>query len=152
MIAKLPRILPPIVFMSLLLPLFVLDIYHPPAFGELRSSRLLPWDLLLPIGLILLIGARIQFKKSDSEIMTFDEPRNLVTSGLFRISRNPMYLGFTILLLAAALYVNTACALLAPILFFIAANWWYIPYEEAAAKRAFGSDYTNYIQRVRRWI
>jgi protein-S-isoprenylcysteine O-methyltransferase Ste14 len=118
----------------------------------LRSSRSLPWDLLLPVGLILLIGARIQFKKNDSEIMTFDEPRNLVTTGFFGFSRNPMYLGFTILLLAAALYVNTACALLAPIVFFITANWWYIPYEEVAAKKAFGSDYTNYIQRVRRWI
>mgnify|MGYP000297768799 FL=1 len=149
---RLPRVLPPVVFLILLLLLVPLELYHPTDFGELRGDRELPWDVMLPIGLILLLGARAQFSKNNSEINTFETPRNLITSGLFRLSRNPMYMGFLFVLLAAAFYVNTACALLAPLAFFIAANWWYIPHEEFAARKTFGSDYEKYTQRVRRWL
>lgn len=146
------RLLPPVLFILLLLPLIGLHLYHPVSFGDLRTDRAMPWDVVLIIGIVLLLGARYQFQRNDSEIMTFNRPRNLVTTGLFRLSRNPMYLGFVLLLTAAAFYVNTACALLAPLAFFVAANWWYIPYEERAASAEFGEDYEAYRRKVRRWI
>ncbi len=152
MIQNLSRLLPPALFVLLLAALVPLYLYHPESLGRLRTDMAMPWDVVLVVGLLLLIGARYQFSQNDSEIMTFNEPRNLVTSGLFRFSRNPMYLGFTLLLLAAAFFVNTACALIAPLVFFLAANWWYIPHEERAASAAFGDDYDAYRRKVRRWI
>lgn len=146
------RLLPPVLFLLLLAALVPLYLYHPESLGRLRTDREMPWDVVLILGLAFLLGARYQFSRNNSEIMTFEEPRNLVTSGLFRISRNPMYLGFILLLTAAAFYVNTICALLAPIVFFAAAQWWYIPHEENAARKAFGKDYEAYANKVRRWL
>ncbi|MGB7334468.1 MAG: isoprenylcysteine carboxylmethyltransferase family protein [Salaquimonas sp.] len=145
------KVLPPVLFVLLILPLIALQIYHPD-FGTMREERSLPWDIVLPFGLALLIIGRLQFKKHNAEIMTFSKPRNLVTSGVYQISRNPMYLGFALLLLAAALYVNTWCALIAPLVFIAVANWYYIPFEEKAAKEEFGVAYETYQKRVRRWI
>ncbi len=145
------RLIPPFLFVLLLLPLAALWQWHPPADRPF-DTRTPPWDVPLLAGLALLIWARIQFKRRDSEIMTFDTPRNLNTDGAFRFSRNPMYLGFLLLLLGAALFVNTWCAFLAPTAFFAACQWWYIPAEEDNLRRVFGAEYEAYAARTRRWI
>lgn len=123
-----------------------------PAGGELRQDRPLPWDVALFAGAALLLGARWQFMRHEAEIMTFARPNRLVTGGLFRFSRNPMYLGFGMLLLAGALFVNTACALLAPLAFMLVADRWYIPFEERRMLEVHGEAYERYAARVRRWI
>ncbi|MFN3261947.1 MAG: methyltransferase family protein [Pikeienuella sp.] len=146
-----PRLLPPLLFVLLLAPLALLWLYHPEGM-PMRADRPMPWDVPLPLGLAALLMARIQFGRAGAEINTFREPKGLVTGGLFRFTRNPMYLGFLLLLLAAAFFVNHWCALLAPLAFFVAANLWYIPHEEAALRRAFGKTYDDYAWRVRRWI
>lgn len=145
------KLLPPLLFVLLLAGLAVLYRYHPEGL-TMRPDRAMPWDVPLAIGLVLLIAARVQFHRSQSEIMTFASPRNLVTDGAYRFSRNPMYLGFLLLVLAAAFYVNTWCALAAPLVFFLAAHFWYIPFEEQAAADTFGAPYEAYARKVRRWL
>lgn len=148
------RLLPPFLFLGLLAALAVSIGLFGTALAPMHSTGL-PYGevaLLLAIGLVLLVGARLQFKRHDSEIMTFKEPRGLVRDGLFRFSRNPMYLGFTLLLFAAVLAANAWWALLAPVGFMLAANFWYIPFEERAAAAAFGADYEEYRRCVRRWL
>lgn len=149
-----PKLLPPFIFLILLAALTLLSLIHPQTLGQVHQSGvpLVEVAFIVAVGLIFLIGARIQFNRNDSEIMTFDQPRNLVTDGLFRMSRNPMYLGFTLLLVAASLMVNLWCALLAPAAFFLLANYWYIPFEEAASKDIFGDDYEQYQNHTRRWL
>ncbi len=145
------RLLPPIVFLLLLMPLALLWRFHPDLL-QMRADRSLPWEFPLAVGLLLIAAARWQFSKSKTEINTFKEPRELVTDGLFRMSRNPMYLGFTMLLVAAAMFVNLWCALLAPLAFFTACALWYIPHEERTMRKIFGAPYDDYAWRVRRWI
>ena len=108
------RLLPPVLLVLLALALAALWRPHAPATGLMHDAGLPVADVALAsaLGLALLIGARAQFARRDAEILTFAAPRNLVTGGLFHWSRNRMCLGFTILLLAAALAVNTWCALL----------------------------------------
>lgn len=108
--------------------------------------------LLIASGLIIALAGKLQFRYNDSEVHPFRTPRNLVTSGLFRFSRNPMYLGFLLHLLGVALLVNLWPALLAPLAFFAIANLYYIPYEERAAIDSFGDAYITYCNNVRRWI
>ncbi|WP_114010711.1 methyltransferase family protein [Cohaesibacter intestini] len=108
--------------------------------------------LCIPAGLLIALVGKIQFHRNDSEIHPFRTPRNLVTGGLFRISRNPMYLGFLLHLTGIALLVNLWPALLAPLAFFAAANLWYIPHEEQAAIDSFGEAYITYCNNVRRWL
>lgn len=145
------RLLPPVLFLALFIPLGLLDVFHPPAQVPFET-RTPPWDVPLALGVVLLIWARVQFRRADSEIMTFHTPRNMVTQGAFRLSRNPMYLGFTLLLLGGALFVNLWCAFLIPIAFFAACNWWYIPAEEENMRQTFGKTYDDYAWRVRRWL
>jgi protein-S-isoprenylcysteine O-methyltransferase Ste14 len=145
------RLLPPLAFLMLLVPLALLWLYHPTGFA-MRPELALPWEFPLLAGIAALVLARSQFAAAKSEINTFKTPRELVTSGLFRFSRNPMYAGFTLLLMAAAMFVNAWCALLAPLAFFLVCSLWYIPHEERAMRETFGNSYDDYARRVRRWI
>lgn len=146
-----PRIIPPILFLLLLIPLAGLWLYHPTEL-QMRNDAAMPWDVVLPIGLALLVWARLHFVKKEAEIHTFKQPSSLVTDGPFRFSRNPMYLGFALLLTAAAFFVNTWCALLAPLAFLLMAHFWYIPHEEQNMRDMFGKTYDDYAWTTRRWI
>lgn len=148
------RLLPPALFAILLGLVGALALSRPRLGGAIvPEGRLMAVAVVLAVaGLVLLGGARVQFARRDCEIMTFASPRNLVTTGLFAVSRNPMYLGFSLLLLAAALASNSLPAFLAPLAFFLAAHLWYIPTEERAARAAFGPAYDAYAARTRRWV
>jgi protein-S-isoprenylcysteine O-methyltransferase Ste14 len=143
------RLLPPILFLLLLIPAALLHMGPlPPIF----PSPPWLWAVPLGLGLVVLIAARAQFARSDSEIMTFDTPRNMITTGVFGLGRNPMYLGFLLILLAVALSTGSLWALAAPAVFFAACQWWYIPAEEANMTATFGAAYADYAARVRRWL
>lgn len=122
------------------------------------SARLLPapWHLsgwlLFAAGFAITLFAARQFRRARTNINTFDDPGTLVTSGLFAVSRNPMYLGFTLALSGAAIGLNNAGALIPAAAFFLVSALHYIPYEERAAAAIFGEAYTVYRRRVRRWI
>ena len=145
------RLLPPVLLAMLILSLVALHYLHPSRGGMIGLT---PWLALgmIAIAIAGLAQARAQFSRSASEIMTFNTPRNLITNGLFSISRNPMYFMMLLLITGVALLVDRWCGLVAPLLFFTAANWWYIPFEERASAEAFGDRYLEYRQRVRRWL
>lgn len=108
--------------------------------------------LFIVIGGGLLVSGAAQFKKVQTNIHTFKDPNQLVTSGPFRFTRNPMYLGFLCVLIGVALMFNTLVGLIVIPVFFLAAQFWYIPFEEARAREGFGEAYEAYRRQVRRWI
>lgn len=76
----------------------------------------------------------------------------LVVDGPFRITRNPMYVGFTLMLLAWAVYLSSPIALVGPVCF---AGWvtrFQIVPEESALRAKFGNAFDDYAKRVRRWL
>ena len=108
--------------------------------------------VLAVIGIGLAVAGSRQIDRAQTEINTFGQPRQLVTAGLFRFTRNPMYLGFLDLLLGTALALNSAYALVPALAFFAPAQFWYIPFEERRMVQTFGPAYDAYRHRVRRWI
>lgn len=76
----------------------------------------------------------------------------LVVEGPFRISRNPMYVGFALLLLAWAFYLQSAWGLIGPALFVVYLNQFQIGPEERALADKFGNSFSKYRSRVRRWL
>ena len=92
------------------------------------------------------------FRRAGTEIHTFRMPRVLVTDGLFRHSRNPMYLGFLLVLAGLALVLGAAVPLLVVAAFALVVDRWYIRHEERALREAFGDAYDDYCGRVRRWL
>lgn len=145
------RLIPPVLFLILILALIPLRLYHPETL-MMRTDAAMPWDVPLALGFATLVWAFSHFKRKGAEIHTFRQPRGLVTDGPFRYTRNPMYLGFFLLLLGAAFYVNTWCALLAPLAFLLTAMFWYVPHEERRMRATFGAAYDDYAWMTRRWI
>ena len=145
------RLLPPMLFLPLLVVSIVVGLLAPVA-GPL------PWVVRLlgiPVvaaGLVLNLGGAGLFGRVDTNIRTFDDPGLLVTEGPFRFSRNPMYLGFTLVLGGVALLVGTATAWAGAVVFFGAAHRWYIPFEERRMVATFGTAYDDYRRRVPRWV
>ena len=109
---------------------------------------------LMTVGLIVLLIAISAFIKLKTTINPLkpEAASSLVTTGIFRISRNPMYLGM--LLLIISLWIKTG-AVLGFILvagFIAYLNYFQIFPEEQAMKRLFSDKYKTYCQQVRRWL
>jgi protein-S-isoprenylcysteine O-methyltransferase Ste14 len=144
-------LLPPLLWLFCVLSmdglrhLFPLD----PLFS---ATRYYPAVGLIVIGLGMTVAVSARFRRLKTNINTFRNPDTLVTDGLFRLSRNPIYLGFMVALIGVAIAMNTLLALLLVAVFFAAAQFWYIPFEERAAEQAFGDTYREYRHAVRRWF
>lgn len=76
----------------------------------------------------------------------------VVTSGIYRWSRNPMYLGFLLMLVGWSLYLSNLAALLLVPSFIVYMNRFQIMPEERALAAKFGAQYVAYMQEVRRWL
>ena len=76
----------------------------------------------------------------------------LVVTGVYRFTRNPMYVGLLLLVLAWCLWLGDVGALIVPPIFVIAMNFLQISGEEQALQQKFGDDYTVYCSQVRRWL
>ena len=76
----------------------------------------------------------------------------LVVSGVYRISRNPMYVGFLVALAGWALYLSNLAALVFLPLFVVYMNRYQIEPEERYMRERFGDDFDRYVGQVRRWI
>jgi len=92
------------------------------------------------------------FKKAGTAVEPFSEARVLVTDGLYRLSRNPMYLGMFIMLLGFAFMMGRLGALLPLPLFVLIIRQRFVIAEESFLEATFGQTYLDYKSRVRRWL
>ena len=76
----------------------------------------------------------------------------LVTTGIYRWSRNPMYVGLTVALLGWAAFLSALWPLLGPVIFVAYVNRFQIRPEERVLAERFGAEYADYARRVRRWL
>ena len=104
---------------------------------------------LVPDLLALLTFVR---RKTTVNPMKPGDASTLVTDGIYRISRNPMYLGLLFLLVAASLFFSSYLSLLIIPVFVWYLNEFQIKPEERALAKKFGQPYLDYCARVRRWL
>lgn len=76
----------------------------------------------------------------------------LVSTGIYRVTRNPMYVGLLFLLIAWAIYLSSAWALFGPLAFVLYMNRFQIGPEEKVLAALFGDEFTEYKKKVRRWL
>ena len=81
-----------------------------------------------------------------------DKASVLVTRGIYRVTRNPMYVGLLFLLTAWALFLASPWAFSGPGLFIVTMNRFQIAPEERVMREKFGKDFEDYAARVRRWL
>ena len=98
--------------------------------------------------------AALSFRKAHTTVnpMKPSSTSSLVTSGIYRYTRNPMYLGFFLALIAWGLYLSNVLALLVLTAFILYMNRFQIEPEERALTVLFGQEFVQYTSRVRRWL
>ncbi len=110
--------------------------------------------MLTGLGAAIAIAGVIGFRRANTTIHPLQPERTtaLVQSGIYRYSRNPMYLGLVCLLLAWALWLSAPVALIGPLIFVGWIQQFQIRPEERALSDRFGDEFDAYRQRVRRWL
>ena len=115
----------------------------------------LPVSLFIFIaGLLVVLAGGVQFRKAATTInpLAPHETSALVNSGVYRLSRNPMYLGFLMFLIAWNVYLgNLVSALFLPLFIIVITVRQILP-EERILEEIFGEEYRHYLKSVRRWI
>ena len=108
---------------------------------------------LIAVSFIPPLWALILFRSEGTQVSpTSETNKKLVTSGPFRFTRNPMYLGLVVLSLGVAVAAGSILMFVGPLLVFATANWIHIPFEEAKMRRQFGPAFDDYARNVRRWL
>jgi protein-S-isoprenylcysteine O-methyltransferase Ste14 len=115
-----------------------------------------PWNLLgaipLALGIVLNVVADAAFKKHGTTVKPFEESTILVTTGAYRFSRHPMYLGMVLILTGIAIFIGTLSPFIAIVAFGILMEAIFIRTEERMLKEKFGEAWVAYTKRVRRWV
>lgn len=104
------------------------------------------------LGGSMVVVALRQLRKRRTSTNPLDAPSQLLTDGMFAVSRNPLYLGYVIIVLGCALGSASYLALLFPVLCFGVLQVMIIPLEEAMLLKQFGTSYQAYQRTVRRWL
>ena len=122
---------------------------------EIGSSvRFVGGGIAITLGALVVVqGARTFWRnKTTINPVDLESASALVTSGVFRYSRNPMYVGFTVMLVGWAVSLAAPWALLGPLAFVLFTNRFQIIPEERVMRAKFGQAYDDYRAQVRRWI
>jgi protein-S-isoprenylcysteine O-methyltransferase Ste14 len=111
---------------------------------------------LAGLGALIGVSGVITFKRAKTTVhpVKIERAATLVSHGIFSYSRNPMYLGLLLILLAAAFYLNANVVLTFFILlsFVFYMNRFQIKPEERVLLKLFGNTYQTYLSTTRRWI
>ena len=115
-----------------------------------------PWVItglfFLLVGGILNIVADQTFKQHKTTVKPKGKTEKLVTKGIYKKRRHPMYLGLTLMLLGFALLLGTLTPLIVVVAFAIFMDVVYIRFEEKKLESTFGEEWSEYHKRTRRWI
>ncbi|MBI2379595.1 MAG: isoprenylcysteine carboxylmethyltransferase family protein [Gammaproteobacteria bacterium] len=123
-----------------------------PAWIELGPVIRYLGGVMMALGLALLLTAAGLFRRRGTTVDPTLAPDKLVTEGLYRLSRNPMYLGMLLALIGLQLAANSLVGLILPQGFFLYMERVVIPREEAVVEAVFGEAYRDYKKAAGRWL
>lgn len=124
--------------------------------GVSPRYELTPWlaIVIALVGLTVCLAGVWSFRRARTTVNPLHPERAsaLVDTGVYRYTRNPMYLGFAVILLAWVLLLGSPAALLGVAGFILFMNRFQIAPEEQVLRRLFAGDFARYCGRVRRWL
>ena len=108
----------------------------------------------MALGFITSLAGALTFRRAGTTLNphTIEKASTLVTNGIFALTRNPMYLGLTIILTGWAGWLGSPWLLVGPALCALFLNRFQILPEETVMREKFGAEYDAYCARVRRWL
>ncbi|WP_166256554.1 methyltransferase family protein [Marinobacter salicampi] len=118
------------------------------------KARLIIAGCLLISGFVVILAAVVSFRRASTTVnpVAPDLASSIVTTGIYRYSRNPMYLGFLLVLAAWAVMLSHILAFVLLPAYVVYMNRYQIRPEERALKKKFGQAFLNYKASVRRWL
>jgi protein-S-isoprenylcysteine O-methyltransferase Ste14 len=145
------KIPPPIVTLFFGLCIYLSRPYFPElSFSILNSLSTISFVL----GITVFATAVSSFKRQNTTVnpISIEKASSLVVNGVFKYSRNPMYLGMLFILLGLTFKFNLIGGLLFTSIFVIFISIFQIKPEEAAMEKLFDQEWKDYIKNVRRWL
>ncbi|MEJ2148848.1 MAG: isoprenylcysteine carboxylmethyltransferase family protein [Chloroflexota bacterium] len=145
------KILPPTYLLAALALMVALHLLLP---GPRLLSGLFTLLGLVPLlaGVAINLVADGEFKRLGTTVKPGEESTTLVTTGVFRLSRNPMYLGFVLVLVGVALQLGTLTPWIVVLAFVVLMDVLFIRPEEDMLEETFGQAFLDYKRRTRRWL
>jgi protein-S-isoprenylcysteine O-methyltransferase Ste14 len=147
------RIPPPVV--GLLIAAGMWSVRHlPPILPIPRIVQLLAAAVLCAAGIAVAVGGVVAFRRARTTVNPLKPETSaaLVSTGVYAFTRNPMYLGMMLVLLAWAAYLLSVWCLTGPLLFALYITRFQIIPEERVLAGLFGTSFVEYQKRVRRWL
>jgi len=146
------KVPPPVV--ALLVALAMWGIGRLAPFGGSPSGRVAAALALAALGVAFSVSGALAFgrARTTKSPMKPQAASSLVTAGVYKITRNPMYLGLSLLLLGWAAFLWSPWALLGPAVFVGYISRFQIVPEERVLASLFGNEYSTYKAKVRRWL
>ena len=110
--------------------------------------------LIFSLGIFILIIPVLKFIKSKTTVnpVKFKKVNKLVNTGIYKYSRNPMYLGMILIVISTSIFYLNYYSILTPFIFYFWINEFQIKREEIFLEEKFGKEYLSYKSRTRRWI
>ncbi|MEM9319576.1 MAG: isoprenylcysteine carboxylmethyltransferase family protein [Pseudomonadota bacterium] len=108
--------------------------------------------LLSLSGLLIIAWSAIWFQRKGTTIEPHEQPATLIIEGPYRLSRNPIYLGMVMILLALVLWYGALSPIIFPGLFISVLTLRFILPEEEMLRTRFGAEADRYLATTRRWI
>lgn len=144
---------PPLIFAGTLLAGLALDRFVIPSTLDLTLGlRLVVGGLLILLGLTAIVLALNLFRRAGTRPEPWQPSSAIVDTGIYRSTRNPMYLGMALGYAGAAFLLNSGVALVLLVPLLIVIRYGVIGREEAYLEGKFGEPYRQYKGRVRRWL
>lgn len=146
---KLP---PPLVYLGAVILGVGMQLLWPWRLGLASGSRIATALVLAGLGVAFVVAAFLHFRRTGQDPKPWAPTPEIISAGIYRFTRNPMYVGMALLQLAIGVGLANAwiLALVPVVLVIVYATA--ILHEEAYLERKFGETYTAYKQSVRRWL
>lgn len=146
-----PKILPPVYLVLALILMLGLHLAIP------ITSFITPLTEIIGVAIILgsiaiILHSVFLFRRAKTALRPFEESTRLVTWGLYRFCRNPIYLGMVLVLIGVALVLGTLSPFLVIPVFALQIQKEFVLAEEKFLERIFGEEYLNYKHKIPRWI
>jgi protein-S-isoprenylcysteine O-methyltransferase Ste14 len=146
-----PVVHPPIVALIFIVLAYVLGRFVPLPFVVPTFLKYIGLFLTF-LGFLLGIGALLEFRRVRTTLDPHGSVKQVVTSGIYRFTRNPIYLGFLLMVIGLPLNSGLYWGIVMAPLYVLSMNRLVIQHEEAYLAKKFGKEYANYTSEVRRWL
>ena len=140
----------PPTWLLLMIALAALQARYLPLIDAGRPGRI-AGTVLIVGGLFIFTAALLQFRRHRTTVMPRETPVAMIDTGIYRLSRNPIYLADALFLAGAALWWDAASLLLVP-LFVMIITRRFILGEESGLRAVFGAAFDRYAAQTRRWL